>query len=502
MGLDKAIPKTEKEVKLIKTSLDDLPNGKPGQEFEKDRRGRAKMPEGLTSKTIYKDITRIAWPSFLELVLTQLTSMADQIMVGQLPGQLGVMALSAVGLSAQPKFLLMTMIQALNVGATAMVARFRGQNNREKANTVFRQAILLNLALSAIFAVFGAFFDEELIRFIAGTGISEETMAYAAEYFRIQMYGFVPLAVTFTCTAVLRGIGDTKTPMVYNIISNVVNLIFNYFLIYGKFGFPEMDVAGASIATVIGQMVAFFIALYIVLSKKRYVYLEFKKNMFKFDSTIMNNVVAIGFPSMVEQLFMRAGMIIFTRAVTDLGDTQYATHQVCMNIQSMTFMIGQAFGNAATTLVGQSLGKSRHDMAEIFIRHTQHIGMACSAVVGVLMFFFGGDIVWLYNQTPEIVQWGGNILMLVAFLQPVQATQFIVAGGLRGAGDTRYTAIVMLVTVLFVRASLAMLMIRVFHWGLWGAWIALACDQCLRSLLIVLRYRSGKWKNIRLKGQP
>ena len=116
------------------------------------------------------------------------------------------------------------------------------------------------------------------------------------------------------------------------------------------------------------------------------------------------------------------------------------------------------------------------------------------------MFFFGRNIVWLYNQTPEIVNMGGQILMLMAFLQPLQSSQFIIAGGLRGAGDTKYTAMVILITVLIVRASFAVVMVNFLNWGLWGAWIALACDQALRSLLILLRYNSGKWENIRLRG--
>ena len=485
----------------VRTTLDTLPYGTSIDDYPKDNRGRALMPGGIEKGQLYRDILRIAWPSFLELILTQLTSMADQIMVGHLPGQLGVMALSAVGLSGQPKFMLMTMIQAMNVGATALVARYRGQDNQEKANRVFRQAFILNFIMAAGFMILGLMFDKQLLRFIAGTGISDETMEYARVYFRIQMYGFIPLAVSFTCTAVLRGIGDTKTPLVYNTTANVINVVFNYLLIYGKFGFPELDVAGASIATVIGQTVAFAIAMYIVWSKKRYVYLEITKDFFKFDGDIMYNVVMIGLPSMIEQLFMRAGMIIFTRTVTSLGDIQYATHLVCMNIMSMSFMGGQAFANASTTLTGQSIGRRRYDMAEIYMRFTRHVGLVFAMFLAVVFVIFGRNLVWLYNQTDEIVNMGGQIMILIGILQPIQASQFIIAGGLRGAGDTKYSAMVILITVLFVRAMFAVLFVRIFHWGLWGAWAALASDQCLRSLLILLRYNSGKWKNIKLRGE-
>ena len=227
------------EGKIVRVTLDDLPVGdpesqpKPGDKFRK-----LALPQGITHKMLYKDVLLIAWPSFLELVLTQLTSMADQIMVGQLPGELGVQALSAVGLSTQPKFLLMTMMQALNVGATAMVARFRGQHDRQKANQVFRQSLLFNLILSALFMVVGLILCNPMLRLMGGQGISAETYKFAADYFNIQMYGFIPLCLTITFTAVLRGIGDSKTPLIYNTLANVVNLVFNYLLIYGG-GFDE-----------------------------------------------------------------------------------------------------------------------------------------------------------------------------------------------------------------------------------------------------------------------
>lgn len=384
---------TEEKTKMVRTTLDDLPMGRDEDLPEKGSKfKKMPLPEGVTHRMLYGDVVKIAWPSFLELVLTQLTSMADQIMVGQLPGEMGVQALSAVGISAQPKFLLMTMMQALNVGATAMVARFRGQGNREKANQVFRQSLLFNLVLSVLFMVVGVIFAAPLLHFMGGDGISDATYAFAKDYFVIQMYGFVPLCLTFTFTAVLRGIGDTKMPLIYNTLANAVNLVFNYFLIYGKCGFPEMDVAGASLATIIGQTAAFVFAVIIVLNKKRYVYLSLREK-FRIDWVILANVVSIGIPSMVEQLFMRAGIIIYTRTVAGLGDVAYATHQICMNIQAMSFMTGQAFANSATTLMGQSLGKKRIDMAENYTRHTRRIGLYTSIVLGLLLIVCGRSVV-------------------------------------------------------------------------------------------------------------
>lgn len=488
----------EKREKVIPTTLDRLPYGNYTAESITKKMSKPQMPEGVTRGMLMKDAFVIAWPSLVELILTQLTSMADQMMVGRLPGEAGVIALSAVGLAAQPKFLLMTMMQALNVGSTAVIARFRGQQNREKANQVFKQAILLNLMLSIVLTIMGIAFCEPLIHFTSGSGVGETTLAQAVVYLKIQLYGFVPLVLTFTMTAALRGIGDSRTPMIYNTIANVVNLFFNYTMIYGKLGFPALGVAGASVATVIGQTVAFFIAIGIILSKKRYVYIDFKEK-FTFDKTLMGNVITIGIPSMIEQLFMRAGMIIFTRSVSGLGTTMYATHQVCMNIMSMSFMMGQAFANATTTLMGQSLGKRRYDMAVLYMKQTRFLGMCVSLVMGAVLILFGKVIVGLYNTTPEVVETGGKILMIIAVAQPIQSAQFIVAGGLRGAGDTKYTAVVTAITVFGLRSGLAVLLITVLKLGIWGAWIAIISDQCVRSILVLHRYNSGKWARMALR---
>ncbi len=489
------------EGKIVRTVLDDLPYGTVDEAELSGSIGRIRIPDGVSRSSLYRDIVLIAWPSLVELVLTQLTSMADQIMVGRLPGQEGINALAAVGLATQPKFLLMTMIQALNVGATAMIARFRGQQNRERANLVFKHAMILNLAMSLLFMVVGIAFSEELIRFMGGTGISGETLALGVTYLRIQLYGFMPLCLAITVTAALRGIGDTRTPMIYNTVANVVNLGFNYVMIYGHFGVPKMGVAGASLATIIGQTVAFGIAMWVSLGKKHYVYLDLKER-FVFDRDLMGRVINIGIPSMIEQLFMRAGIIIYTRQVTGLGDLTYATHQVCMSIQAMSFMMGQAFANAATTLMGQSIGKRRLDMSAVYMRLTRNLGIAASFILAVLMVVFNEQLIGMFNDSPEVIAMGAPILVLLACSQPFQADQFIVSGGLRGAGDTRYTAIVTAVTVLGIRTMVCIVLIRFFHLGLWGAWIALVADQCMRTVLMAARYHSGKWRSISIQHTP
>ncbi len=449
------------------------------------------LPPEVNSRMLYRDIIQIAWPSLVELVLTQLASMVDMMMVGQL----GPWALSAVGLTTQPKFLLMTMFMAMNVGATALIARYKGAGNYQRANLILRQALLLTFLLSAVASVIGFAYAEPLIRFMGAA--DAESLAGGVVYLQIQMAGFVVLALTSTITAALRGVGDSRTAMMYNLSANGVNVVFNYLLIYGHFGFPRMEVAGASLATVIGQCVAFVLATYAILRGNQFLRLRLREG-FKPDLQAWKSIFRIGLPAMVEQLVMRAGMISYTKIVASLGTVAFATHQISMNIQAMSFMNGQAFSVSATSLMGQSLGKRRPDMAQAYSSRTRRIGMTVSILLAVVFFFFGRNIAALYTNEASVIEMGAKILMMVAFIQPFQSSQFILAGALRGAGDTRATAVITFLTVLLVRPGLALFTTRVLNWGLMGAWVALVADQLFRSLLVLLRFNSGKWKRVRV----
>lgn len=483
----------------LQTTLDRLPYG---NEIVSDNlKVNKKIPDGVRSKELYQDIIRIAWPSFIELLLTQLASMVDLMMVGSMGGkanpEIGTQALAAVGLTTQPKFLLMTAFIAMNTGVTALIARNKGTNDKKQANLVVRQGLLFTFCATIILSILGFIFAKPMVIFMGST--EAIVTKWATQYLQIQMIGFLSFALTSTITASLRAVGDSKTSMVYNLIANVVNVIFNWLLIYGNLGFPEMGVAGASLATVFGQVVAFVIAFVVIIRGNGFLKLDFKLG-FKPNKLVLENMVNIGFPAMIEQLLMRAGVIIFAKTVASLGTTAYATHQVCMNIQALSFMTGQAFAVSATTLMGQSLGKRRTDMAQAYCSRTRTVGFIFSLVLAAVFIFFGGDIVGLYNSDSEIIRVGGTIMLFVAFLQPFQSSQFIISGALRGAGDTKATAIYTCITMLIIRPTVAIILISL-DFGLYGAWAALAFDQIIRSALILNRYNSGKWKLIKLKNE-
>lgn len=473
--------------KTLRIALDDVPFGDPNvRETRKVK--EMPLPEGVSSKTMYKDVARLAWPSLLELTLTQLASMADMMMVGNL----GDWAIASIGLTNQPKMMLCTVYQALNVGATAMVARYKGAGQREKAQEILRIALFINLILSVICGLIGFVFAEPLVAFMGAQETS--TLVGGTQYLQIQMIGLPFLALTFTITGALRGAGNSRTAMIYNTLANAVNVLLNYALIEGHWGFPRMEVVGASLATIIGQTVACVYAFISVTRKSQYIHLDFRKSFLPKKEPVQA-IVKVGLPSMLEQVAMRVGVIIFTRTIASLGTMQMATHQIAMNIHALTFMNGQAFSVSSTSLVGQSLGKRRSDMAVHYSKRTQQLGMLCSAVIALGCFFFGEQVVALYNDDPEIIRVGGQLLKMIALCQPIQASQFILSGALRGAGDTKYTARVIFYTVLLLRPILGILLVTKLGFGLYGAWITLITDQMVRSFLIFRRYNSGIWIN-------
>ena len=441
-------------------------------------------------------IVGLAWPALAESILASVVSMADMIMVSSL----GAYAIGAVGLVTQPRFVMLASFMALNIGSTAMVSRFKGARDRENANLVLHQSMLMTLGITVLLCLAMFIGGETLVRFLAGKNISENMIQGALSYLRIQVYGFPTLSLTFTINAVLRGVGNTRASFYNNLVSNLVNIFFNYCLIGGNLGFPAWGVAGASIATVMGQCAALGMAFWVALSGKEYIHLEFKK-LLRFNFSMMRRIAKIGIPALVEQLIMRIGVMLFTIVVTSLGDHSYAAHMVAMNIQQLSFTTGMAFGTAATTLVGQCLGRVRSDLAMLYVKMTQNLSYIVSIVVALLLLFGGEFLSSFYSKDRELVLLAANMLKIIALLNPFSNARFVYLAALRGAGDSRFAAVVTFVGVLLVRPILSVILVMPqfpFRIGLTGVWIALSSDGVICYFLARKRFLKGEWASIKV----
>ncbi len=461
--------------------------------FSAQRVLKGSPPEGPIpdDASLLKRAFRVAWPSTLESFLVALVGMVDTIMVSQL----GAFAIAAIGLTAQPKFICLAVFMSLNVAVSALVARRKGENDREGANRVLAQAITLTLLFSIVITVLAIVFAEPVLR-LAGT--NKDTHESAVVYFRIISGGMIFNVLTMVINAAQRGAGNTKIAMKTNLISNGVNIVFNYLLIGGNLGFPRLGVAGAAIATVLGTIVALGMAICSVSHPTGFLHLRFSRDMIRLRRETLATIVNIGSSSLAEQLFLRFGFLTYTMIVARLGTSAFAAHQVGMNVITISFAFGDGLSVASIALVGQSLGERRRDLARIYLSFCQKLGLFCSVTVAIVYSTVGRNIFRLFSSDPEILDYGDLIMRMVAVIVIMQVAQVISSGCLRGAGDTKYVAVVSLVSVACIRPLSGYLLVYPLNLGLLGAWLGLAIDQFMRLLLTSLRVRSGKWLNIKI----
>lgn len=465
-----------------------MPGPKTGGPPGKQRPQLIDPNEELTSARAGQIAFKLALPAVAENLLMSLVGMMDMMMVGQL----GSAAIASVGATNQPIFFSTAVFQALNVGTTAVVARLFGAGQPEEASEAARQTLVMVSALSILLSI-GLFFAAEPILLFMNA--DADTLRYGVPYFKIVAASLVFGMVTMAVNAQVRGGGDTRTPMINNTVVNLVNLALNFVLINGYFGFPRLEVAGAAWATAISRVVGMVMALYVVMSGNNPIVISFKER-FRFNWDLAKRVAMVGLPSALEQFAMRGGNLVFSVTVTSLGMQVYAAHQVAMNIMNLAMAPGMGFGMSATTLVGQSLGAKRPDWAEACGYAAQKMCMTMAVPLMFVFFFLGEPLARLYSNEAEVIQMASGVLKIVALTQVPQASQFVLAGALRGAGDTRWPLVATIVGVWGFRVVLALILVNVFELGLWGAWIALAVDQLARSSVNLLRFRSGKWKEI------
>ncbi len=441
-------------------------------------------------RQIVKDALSVAWPSVLESFFVNLAGVVDTIMVGSL----GSYAIAAVGLTTQPKFLGLAVFISLNVAVSAIVARRKGAGDRESANRVVRMLLLFTLILTALISVVFVIFAGPIVSLV---GSQPDTHEYAVEYLRIIMGGSVFSTVSLVLNAAQRGAGNTRIAMVTNVISNLVNVIFNYLLIGGNFGFPALGVRGAAIATVIGTVCACTLSIVSVLHKDGFIYLRAVKGWIA-DKLSIKSILNVGSSAFVEQICLRIGFLLFSMTVARLGTTQLAAHQIGMNMMSMSFSFGDGFSVAAVTLIGQSLGRKRPDMAKIYGNVCQKTGLICAFVISSFYFLFGKDIFALFSQEQIILDYGEMIMRILSAILFVQIEQVVLFGCLRGAGDTKFTAFVSLISVTCIRPGMSWLLCYPVGLGLMGAWLGTACDQVVRFVMTFVRFRKGNWTKLKL----
>ncbi|MFH5181781.1 MATE family efflux transporter [Paenibacillus sp. TAB 01] len=472
----------QESANLARSSVSSVKNREAGE--------AAALVDANDSKAVRQVIFRLAGPALVEMVLINITQMLNMIMVGRV----GAEAVAAVGLTTQPFLLLLSLFMALNIGTTVIVARSVGAGRLDDANRAAGQALLLNAIFAILVSAVSTHYAEGLLLLM---GATPDVLAEGLQYAHIIYLSTGLTMITTAMTAILRGAGDTRTPMKINVVANLLVLLIGYPLIYGFAGLPKWGITGAATATIIAQSVSVVWVMRVLLSGKFAVRIALA-HVFKWDRPIIARIVKIGFPTSLEQVIMRVGMLIFVKVAASLGTIALASTQIAFNIFGMTFMPGMAFSIAASTLVGQALGAGKPQLAEQYGWQVRKFGMWVAGAMGVAFIACAPYIMMLYTTDSEIIDRGVVALRIMGLIQISQATQFILGGALRGAGDTRFPLYSTLIGVWGFRVLLSLLFVYVFKWDVAGLWVAAAADQCIRSVFIYLRFKKGIWKQVKV----
>ena len=453
-------------------------------------------PGAYVDKSMYRQAFSIAWPAALEGALLSIIGTVDTVMVKSVHEY----AIASIALTSQPRLILLILAQALCVGTTAMVSRRRGEGDRDGANEALSLSMLLITFVGALIAATGHFLAEPIIRLQGGDG---DTTAMAVQYFKI-----VALGLPFNCwnlclCAALRATGNTRITMVTNITANLVNVVMNYCLIGGHFGFPALGVRGAALATVIGGIVASCISFYVVLFKDSY--LRLKPRVKGFDRRTVSGLLKVGLSSVAESAALRVGFALNNRIIASINADALTSNTIIGSVTGLSFCLGDGVATSGATMTGISLGEGRKDKARGYVDVCMRLGYIVSAFIIILLFVLRRDLALLFTDKEEIVR-GASLAFLVVLAGIVaQNARVIYSGCLRGAGDVKYVALISLLSVSIVRPLMTWAlchplnrMYPELYLAYTGPWIAYVIDAWIRTVLLWRRVKSGRYLDTRL----
>ena len=444
-----------------------------------------------TKKMLWADLTRLFWPVALELMLASLISMVTMALVSSL----GKEAVSAVGITGQPLMIPFVAIQAFSVGGMALVARSIGMGDKEQARIACEQSMLLGSLFGILFGIIMYVWGGTFILWMGATpdyyGMAELFMRYSA-------IGSVFSSITTMVSAMLRSAGRVRITMYYNVLSNVVNVLICILLINGIGPFPALGILGAAIAQLVARVIGCAYALYLLLTLRDLPVRPAIKGMFIPNAATIKRIGRIGSPSALEQLALRVGLISFTIYIINLGTAEYAAHNIAGNIHGYVVNFGSAIGVALVSLVGQNLGAKRADIAQMYFKTAIYMCFLVSAVLIVPLLAAPQYIALVFTREPDVIDNIVTALRILAFFTTSQIFSMAIAGGLRGGGDTTWPLIATVSGVLGMRMVMGYFFVVAFGWGIAGAWFCWLLDQTMRAVIIYFRYRSGKWKLVKV----
>ncbi len=434
----------------------------------------------LTEGKPGKLILQFATPMLIGNVFQQLYNVTDSIIVGRF---LGKEALAAVGASFPLIFMLISFVIGIATGSTIVIAQYFGAKDMVKVRRSIDTMYIFLFFASLLIMVLGIAFSGYIFRLIR---LPQEIIPQATLYMNVYLTGMVFFFGFNGTSAVLRGLGDSKTPLYFLIISTLTNIVFDLlFVVVFKWG-----IAGAAWATVLSQAGA-FISLILYLNRRHeMVKLTWRK--LEWDKTIFLQSIRIGVPTGFQQTFVSLGMLALLRIVNDYGTDTVAAYSVAGRIDGLAALPAMNFGAALSSYTGQNIGAGKIKRVKEGLVATLNLSTITAGVTSLLVMIFRYQLMALFTNDQEVIAIGGRYLLIVGGFYIMFSSMFVIGGVMRGAGDTLIPMFITLFSLWIIRIPIAWVLSR--RIGVDGIWWAIPIAWFFGMSFSYIYYRMGKWK--------
>src|SRR5215207_7282637 len=420
-------------------------------------------------------VLALATPIIGENLLQTMVGVVDTFMVARL----GAAAVAGVGTGFEIVFFIISILSAIDIGATVLVSQAIGGGDRHRANHLARQAIVWGILL-AVPVSFAMYFAAPWIIGLFGT--EPDVAAAATTYLQIIAATSVALFLSFVCGAVLRGAGDSRTPLAAAVMANIVNVAVAYVLIFGHLGFPALGVAGSAIGAAAGRGIGAAYMLFAMACGRKAISLHGVWG-WRPEFPIARQLLTLGVPAAVEQVLSSGAFMTLIAVVALIGTSALGAQQIAFTALSIAFLPAFGFSIAATALVGQSIGARVPADARNASRIALRWALIWMGIGGVLSFIFGDRAMGLFSADPEVIAAGVAALKALSLALPFWALWFVSSGALRGSGDTR-TPLIFGASAMWLSVLFAWIFVHWFGGGLGLVWLAFVLTTTPASVLM------------------
>jgi len=431
-------------------------------------------------------VFRLSWPASVEFLIITSIVFADILFLSRL----GSGIIAGVGVSVTVFRVFYEAFNSVAVASTTAVAQAVGARNSRLAERCAGQSLTFAFMLGCASGALGVAVALPAMKLMGVHGV---VLDAGVVYMRINMLASPFYALALVGGGILKGVGDTRTPMLFTLVASAFKIVLSAGLIFGRWGLPELGVKGAAIGTLFGY--ALNAVLMLARLRLGFSAMKLRSSTLKIDKNLIRRLALLAWPVAAERMIMRTGFVFYMRVVSALGTVALAANQIALRLESVSLTIGFGFTVAATTLVGQAIGRRDVTGARDRAYMTMKMALAAMGTMTLILILLRHLAVGMFKPDVDVRQLATICLTIGAFELPAFGMLFTFAGALRGAGDTRSPMLVALFGTFALRLPLVYLLGVYFGLGLKGIWYGTLLDWTGRALIMAMVFRRGRWKS-------